>query len=332
MRKLFLVLLLGLVVFTYADAPIYGYFWCRYTFENPTTPELEEGEEHEHYFSIERGYIRWKTKTEPVSFSGTIDVSSKADATNASDWNIRLKYAQADWTLPYIGDYLPDTKLMLGLQKVYFGIMDIWEYPIIEKNLEEVEKKTNSADLGIGLHGLFPEGYGEFAIQVFNGNGYTHVVETNSNKALCGNVALIPLPGVMLKGSIWYADQPVLIDSIVEQVDQRRYAGLVRVIYGPVTVIGEYLGTKDHETNGMGYMGFAEVALTKTFSVLGRFDYFDKNTDEEAENDAYNRIFGGFNYRISKTLLTQVNYQLKTFEDEEKDSEDKIQIQFKYSY
>jgi len=163
------VLLLGLMVFGYAEAPIYGYFWTRYTYENPTTPEVEE---NEHYFSIERGYIRWKTKNSPVAFSGTIDITSKQNATASTDWQIRLKYAQADWTLPGIGEYLPEAKLMLGLQKVFFGIVDLWEYAVIEKNLEEAEKKMNSAELGVGFHSLLPGGYGEFSVQAFNGNGY----------------------------------------------------------------------------------------------------------------------------------------------------------------
>lgn len=324
MKQFLLVLLLGCVVFSYADAPIYGYFWCRYTYENPTTPEVDE---NEHEFAIKRGYIRWKTKTKPVSFKGTIDIAQKSSATNKSDWRVRLKYAQADWKLPYIGEYIPDAKLIIGLQKVYFGMMDIWKYPVIEKNLEEVEKKTNSADLGVGFCGLLPAGYGEFAVQVFNGNGYSYT-ENNTNKALCTNLAIIPIPGVMLKGSYWYAEQPVG-DTIITQVDQNRYAGLLQLKYGPVTLIAEYLGTEDDEMKGMGYTGLGEIAINKNFSILGRYDYFDKDID--TDDDAHNRVIGGFNYKISNTLLTQVNYQIKTYEDD-RDSSDKAMIQFKYSY
>ena len=327
MKRFFALLLLGLAVFAYADANIYGYFWWRYTYENPTQPEGVE--DNEHAFSIERGYIRWQTKTTPVAFKGTIDISQKGSATNTSDWNIRLKYAEADWTLPYIGDYLPDTKLLIGLQKVYFGIMDLWEYPVIEKNLEEAEKKTNSADLGLGLYGLLPSGYGEYAVQVFNGSGYTHVVEANTNKAVCANIALIPYPGVMLKGSYWMAEQPVG-DTIITQVDQDRYAGLLQLKYGPVTLMAEYLGTKDDDVNGVGYSGFAEIALTKVLSVLGRYDYFDADTD--VDNNGHNRIIGGLNFKVSNTLLTQFNYQLMTYEDDARDSADKIMVQCKYSY
>lgn len=328
MKNSILVLLVGLAVFGYASSEIYGYFWTRYTFENPTTPEVDE---NEHYFSIERGYVRWQTKTTPVSFKGTIDISSKRGATNASDWNVRLKYAQADWKLPYVGDAIPDAKAIIGLQKIYFGIMDLWEYPLIEKNLEEVEKKMSSADLGVGFHGLIPDGYGEFSVQVFNGNFYTDVTETNTNKALCGNVAFMPLPGVMLKGSYWYAKQPMEVDTLTtEQVDHNRYAGLLQVKYGPVTVFGEYLGTKDHETDGMGYSAFAEFALTNKVSILGRYDYFDSDTD--VDENGHSRIIAGFNWRVSDVLLWQNNYQIKMYEDDARDSEDKVMVQFKYSY
>jgi hypothetical protein len=328
MKRVLLALYIGFIAVGYASAPIYGYFWCRYTYENPTTPEVEE---NAHYFSIERGYIRWQTKTSPVSFKGTIDVSQKSDATNQSDWNIRLKYAQADWTLPYIGDAIPDAKLMIGLQKVYFGIVDLWEYTLIDKNLEENEKKMNSADLGVGFYGLIPQGYGEFSVQAFNGNGYSNVTETNTNKAMCANLSLIPYPGIMLKGSYWLAETPYQSDSVtIIQVDETRYVGLLRIKFGPVTVIGEYLGTKDYETDGMGYCGYAEIALNKKISVLGRYDYFDPDTD--VDNNGHNLILGGVNWSVSDVLLAQLNYHLKTYEDDTRDSSDKVMVQFKYSY
>jgi hypothetical protein len=326
MKYFLSVLLLGLVVFGYAEAPIYGYFWIRYTYENPTTPEVEE---NANFFSVERGYIRWKTKTSPVSFSGTVDITSKKNATASTDWQVRLKYAQADWTLPGIGEYLPDAKLMLGLQKVYFGIVDLWEYPVIEKNLDEAEKKMNSAELGVGFHSLLPGGYGEFSVQAFNGNGYSNIVEVNTNKALVGNLSIVPIPGVMLKGSYWMAKQPSG-DTIITQVDQNRYTGLLQLKYGPVTVVGEYLGTKDGDVNGMGYMGFAEFALTKCVSILGRYDYYDSDTD--TDNNGHNRIIGGINWNVSGALLTQLNYQIKSYEDEERDAEDMVMLQFKVSY
>lgn len=327
MKYLYILSILGVIIPAHADVPVYGYFWLRYTYDNPTQPANIEN--NEHYFSIDRGYIRWKTKTKSVSFKGTIDITNKKDATNASDWNIRLKHAQADWKLPGLGGYIPDASLMIGLQKLYFGMIDLWEYPLIEKNLEEREKLMSSADLGIGFHGFLPDGYGEFSLQVLNGNFYTNVTEDNTNKALCGNLVLIPITGVMLKGSCWVA-KATTGDTVITQVDQNRYVGVLRMQYGPVAAFGEYLVTKCDQLDGMGLSAFAEWAVTNRLSLLGRYDYFDPDTD--TEGNALSVAIGGFNYRISKTLLFQANYERKMPEDGTRDDSDAILCQFRVSY
>ncbi len=327
MKRSIIMVMLGAAALSFADAPIYGYFWLRYTYENPSQPE--DVTSNANYFSIERGYIRWKTSTSPVSVSGTIDVSQASKATNKSDWNVRLKYAQADWTLPHVGDYLPDAKLILGLQKVYFGYVDRWEYPVLEKALEDAEKKMNSADLGVSFHTLLPGGYGEASGQIFNGTGYSSVTENNAYKAACGNLSILPIAGIMLKGSYWMSKKPVG-DTIITQVDEIRYAGVIQFRKGPVTIAGEYLGSTDDDVKGMGYTGFAEFSINKAFSLLGRYDYWDGNT--ELESNAHNRVIAGVNWKVAKVLLTQLNYQLTQYENEERDPSDKIMLQFKYSY
>ena len=42
MKYVVTIATLGLAFFCHADAPIYGYFWMRYTYENPTQPDVEE--------------------------------------------------------------------------------------------------------------------------------------------------------------------------------------------------------------------------------------------------------------------------------------------------
>lgn len=326
MPRIVLLMATVLIGIAGAEAPIYGYFWLRYTYDNPTTPDVDE---NAHYFSIERGYVRWKSKSAPVEFSGTVDIAQKADATNASDWNIRLKYAQADWTVPTVSDYLPDAKLTFGLQKVLFGTIDTWEYPLIEKALEDAEKKMNSADLGMSFSGYLPRGLGGFGAQIFNGNGYSSVVETNTNKALCGDLYVIPIPGVTIKGSIWWAESPSG-DSIVTQVAANRYAGVLQVCRGPFTIMAELLSTLDDELTGLGYMGFVEYAVTRKVGLAARFDYWDKDTD--AESNAHMRMMGGVNYAIADRLLMQLNYAQKMYEDEERDPVDQLAVQFKMSY
>jgi hypothetical protein len=219
--------------------------------------------------------------------------------------------------------------LMVGLQKVYFGLVDIWQYPLIEKNLEEREKLMSSADLGIGFHGLLPRGYGEFSFQAFNGNFYTHVTEDNTNKALCANLTLIPIPGIVLKSSFWVAKASVG-DTVITQVDQNRYVGVLIAQYGPVTAFGEYLVTKNDQSDGAGYSVFAEWAVTDRLSLLGRYDYYDM--DNATDDNALSVAVGGCTYKISETLLFQANYQRKIPEDHTRDESDTFLFQFRVSY
>lgn len=334
MKHMLLVLLVGCMVFGYANADIYGYFWTRYTFENPTTPEVDE---NEHYFSIERGYVRWKTKTSPVSVAATIDIAMKSNATNASDWNIRLKYAHANWTIPGISQTLPDFKAIIGLQKTYFGVIDKWEYHIIEKSLEDTEKKINSAELGVAFWGYLPDGFGTIAAGVYNGNGYSHAVENNQWKDLSFDLAVIPFSGVTVKGSAWIGKENAVIDTLgtTEEVTENRFAGVLELQRGPLTITGEYLYFMDGVYNaddivGWGAMGFAEYFLSDYVSLLGRYDYYDP--DNATDNNAHSRIIGGVNWQVSDHLLWQNNYQIEMYEDDARDAEDKVMVQLKYSY
>jgi hypothetical protein len=347
-----LALLISVPASLGADAPIYGYFFLRYTYDNPFNPDSMRDKDHANAFSIERGYIRWKTSTTPVSVSGTVDLTMKSKATGASDWNVRLKYAQADWFLPYIGKVLPDTKLSLGLQKVFFGTTDIWEYPLIEKSLEDAQGKISSADLGLGLNGFLPAGYGDFAVQLFNGTGYSSAVENDINKAVNGNLSLVPptiIPGIgiMLKVSYWMDMNKVKYYSAADSetlkvdLDRNRYAVVGKLKFKWLTMLGEYLGTQDGSTpddkitEGKGWSVFGEIAPVNWLGLLARYDMWDKNvtdTAAAAQNDAITTLIGGLNLKVSNELLLQFNYQKASYQDTTRLPVDKFMVQAKYSF
>jgi hypothetical protein len=344
------LLVLTSVVMVRAEAPIYGYFWLRYTYDYFMNPDTAS--EHPNAFSVERGYIRWKTSTMPVAFSGTIDAAMKSGVTKESDWNIRLKYMQADWTLPYVGKAIPDAKLIFGLQKVYFGMADLWEYPVIEKALEDAQKKINTADLGVSFYGLVPGGFGDFAVQYFNGSGYSKPTEIDLNKAVCLNASLVPpvlLPnlGIMVKGSYWMEKTSTKYYSAADSetlsvdLDENRMAGVLQLKYASVTLIGEYFISQDGKTpdndviEGNGYSIYGEIAVNTRLSLCGRYDMWDKNvtdTTSSAQTDAVTAAIAGLNYKISVALLLQFNYQLTGYEDTTKVNTDKFMVQAKYSF
>jgi outer membrane receptor protein involved in Fe transport len=334
----------------YADAPIYGYFWVRYTYDYVMHPDTAT--KHPHAFSLERGYIRWRTKADPITFSGTVDINMKRGFTKDSDWQVRLKYAHADWALPYVGKFLPEAKLMMGVQKVYFGLLDLWDYPLIERVLEDYTRKMSSADLGVGFYSLLPQGFGDFSVQYFNGSGYSRPTEIDLNKAKCFNASItlpviIPKLGIMLKGSYWMEKttkrfwNAATSETLSVDLDEDRIAGVAQLRYALITLIGEYLISEDGKepdnkiTKGQGYTLFGKVDLGKKFAVAGRYDMWDRNvtdTTAAAQNDQVYTTILGLNYKLSDNLLFQFNYQATKYQDTLKVPVDKFMIQAKCSY
>lgn len=301
-----------------------GYFWLRYTYENLTV----EAKEHPNYFSVERGYFRLKQDvSEELTVKATIDVAMRAGATQRTDWLIRLKDAAAEWKPPLLP---PEAKFILGLQRTHFGYIDLWKYPLIEKSLENKEKLISSRELGVGFTADLPGGYGDLALGLFNGTGYTRPVETNENKAFLATLSLTPLPWLMLRGSSWMAKQPLRIEGGEVDVNQDRIAGVVQVKMLPLLLVGQYLTSTDGEVDGAGFMGFLQLFLGPKISLAGRFDQWDPNT--ASKNDSHQRLIAGINYELTKNLLCQINYDRKHYEDPEKGPEDMARVQFRYDY
>ncbi len=304
------------------ESEFYGYTWVRYTYEQ------EDGGESENEFSIPRVYLRWKMKLDDkVDAKVTLQMEnkhyaqSKYDAEKESnksiaDWSTVVKYAYLD-----LGQYIPDGKIRIGLQKTYFGVIDTWEYPLIEKALEDKQKVLASADLGVGVVGYIPAGFGEYALAVYNGTGYKHI-EDNDAKAVCGSISVIPTPGFTLRASAYTGKKNE------NEEDMRRYATVARFAKGDFSSFFEYLRSEDGDKNGGGYSVFADYDLTEKLSIAGRFDRWD--ADKDAEGKETKCYIAGFNYDLARNVLLQVNYQR---EDKETKSDANIwRVQTKFSW
>jgi len=139
--------------------------WNRYT------AEVSGGEINESAFSLERGYFR----VEPMfndKIKGRFNIDLFSDDAALDGAGLKLKYAYLDFSevLP-----IPESKISVGLIKHYFGTVYDWEYISIEKALEDKEGVASSTDYGFALYGYIPNGYGEYAISVLNGEGYKKI-------------------------------------------------------------------------------------------------------------------------------------------------------------
>jgi hypothetical protein len=221
------------------------------------------------------------------------------------------------------------------MDKTYFGIVYDWEYPVIEKALEDKEKVMASADYGVTFTGYIPKGYGEYALALYNGESYTKTQsKVNKSFAPVFNLRLTPVAGITLGGSIML-DQPgftglikqttssTRAESVFKNVlDSRKvYAGVTKLAFGPVEVWGEYLfnqydsstttkitnpnveDTVNENTYTYKSSGYTVTLIIALNSFTGfdselvlRYDFWDSNT--QVKSYAASTVIAGFNYNI----------------------------------
>ena len=304
------------------------------TLWNRATVERESGEFIERYFSLERGYLRIEPKfTDRIKGRFNLDFFSDDDALDGA--GIKLKYAYLDFKelIP-----IPESKVTVGLIKSYFGTIYDWNYITIQKALEDKEKVISSTDYGIALYGYIPQGYGEYAISVLNGEGYKKTGgDVNLNPAYQANIRLIPIPGVTIGGSIRYEDVSFDPDTTISNLV---YAGVGHIVVGPLELWGEYLVKDLEEIRSQGFMAMPIVKLKKlTFldvDLVGRYDVWDKNID--VDDDGHSRITGGLNWNILRNaknrplIMLQANWERTMYEEEGKNPEDLYLIQLRWSF
>jgi len=322
MRSYKLVLLgLLLLVPLHAEADpgakLKTYTWFRYTMGK------ENRQLKENQFAVKRGYLRWEyTFSDAIKSRVTVDLfSSDKDPHGAG---LKLKDAYMD--LDYL---IPGGKIKVGLQKTYFGLIYDWDYLPIEKSLEDKQKLVASRDYGVSIGGYLPQGYGEWQLEVVNGEGYKHTGEqVNTKPAYVANLRLIPVPGITVGASI-------LREQSGQSPYQKRLliAAMGRIARGTIDTWLEYLHCEKGEVKSRGFMIMPIVNIRPKLGLIVRYDFWDKDTDKE--RDALARYIAGLNYYLVKETrgprtMLQVFWERE--DPEEGDTKDKYMVQLRWEF
>ena len=223
--------------------------WSRYTLTRSS------GMTTSNYFSFERGYLRFEpTFTDKIKGRFNLDFFSSDKYNDGAGLKVKYAYMEFAQLIP-----IKESKVTVGIDKTYFGIIYDWEYPVIDKALEDKQGVVSSADYGITFSGYIPKGFGEYAIALYNGEGYTKTMsKVNKNVAPVFNLRISPIAGVTLGGS-FLIDKPGFLglisktssgsgntlraESLWKNVFDKRmaYAGVTKLAFGPVEIWGEYL-------------------------------------------------------------------------------------------
>lgn len=364
--KWFLAILLITPMFIHAlPVKVSGEMWGRMTnetgkYKNAAGNYVDKNAKN--YLSLERGYFGLETTfTQNTKARFTVDMFS-TDATHqyatggtdtafpidslstmkngsVDGAGLKLKYAYVDFAnlVP-----VPDMNLSVGLQKVYFGTIYDWNYTIIGKAPTDEYKVANSADYGISLNGYIPNGLGEYAVGVYNGEGYKKVgasLSDNTDYAYLANLRLTPISGVTVGGSYMSntvkSEKKLSGDAIDKSFEEQSLMdAVVRLNYSIVDVWGEYISkdmaypndsAKDFKATGLMIMPIISLGslLEKDVQLLARFDTWDES-DNPSSTAKYlvNATTFGANYNFMHdeanvpAMQLQLNYTTKKYDED----------------
>lgn len=352
------------------ETKLSGEFWGRWI--NETAKKKDSSANYtdkmvSNYLSLERGYLGLETKfSEMTKARFTIDIfttdksheyiqdslqtilpveaiTSPNKFGSVDGAGLKIKYAYVDFAglVP-----VPDLTLSAGMQKVYFGTIYDWNYTLIGKAPTDEFKVANSADLGLTLNGYIPHGYGEYALGVYNGEGYKKVatsLKENTDFAYLANLRLTPLPGITLGGS--YMNNTVGrakaldgdgLNSSYEK--QQLMDGLIRLAYGPLDVWGEYITKKvefPNETSASKTKEYTAIGLSivpiislqdyinTDVQLVGRYDSWDESDRilaDKARSKLSAMTFGAnYNFLHDESAVPamqlQLNYTTKSYDE-----------------
>ncbi len=333
------MLILTMPVFSFAqETRVGGELWNRWTYQSGKSAATGDNITQKNAFALERGYFDLRTKfSEATSARFTVDMFSTDALKDGA--GLKLKYGFVDFNgiIP-----VEDMTLTAGLQKVYFGTLYDWDYTLIGKAPADEYKVANSADFGLSVNGFLPNGFGEYALGLYNGEGYKVFgsnFKDNTSMEFLGNIRLTPIPGVTLGASFMtnsverekaFADDA----PVAGYQTQILMDGMARLAYGPVNLWIEYIskdveypnvaaGAKDYTANGIMIMPVLSLytIVGHDFQIIGRYDRWDE-TDNASNKYLLNTVTGGVNYNFmhdasfNPRMQLQLNLVQKAYDED----------------
>ncbi|HWV37243.1 MAG TPA: hypothetical protein VN033_02085 [Vulgatibacter sp.] len=283
-------------------------------------------------FDVTRAYVNIEPRiTETISLRITPDVTRVSAAGTSLDGNLalRLKYGYVQFD-----DVLLGARVRGGMQPT--PIVDftdsVWGYRVLGPSPFEIFGGSPSSDLGAGVGGKQLGGALEYALLASNGEGYTKAEQSARDAArykdVAGRVTLAPFAeasGALRKLRLTAMAQYGIVRATPDgnHVDRARLYGLASWEGGLGTLGAGGGPTWDHDAreeggvrlrNGLLLTAFGWVNLPLNLRLVGRYDWFDPNLDEEAQALTHpagrtTRLIAGLAYRFTDEVQVIADYQ-----------------------
>ena len=311
-------------------------------------------------FVLKRGYIDVRKEITPY-FNARITPDITLDS--SGNTNVRMKYLYAAVSKQELG-FIGKPYVEFGM--AHMPWLDFEEninrFRMQDTMFMERNGLFNSADVGVFAAGNFGEElpkeyrervnpgqagrWGSFGVGVYNGGGY-NASEKNSNKVLEGRVSLRPLPDIVpgLQVSAFGVSGKGNIEetATVTAPDWEVLSGMVSYESPRLVLTAQYEQGKGNQKGTAvdasgkaldhdGYSFFTEVRLDQAqkYSLFGRYDRFDPNTDDPAA-DVTKRSIVGFAWQFIKNNYWVLDYD-RLEHSGSRDTEDRLQLTLQIKY
>jgi len=312
-------------------------------------------------FVLKRGYIDVRKEITPY-FNARITPDIYLDS--SGNTNVRMKYLYGAFTKSELG-FIGKPYVEFGM--AHMPWLDFEEninrFRMQDTMFMERAGLFNSADVGVLVAGNFGEElpkeykervngaqagrWGSFGVGLYNGGGY-NASEKNTNKVLEGRVSLRPLPDIVpgLQASVFGITGKGNIEetATVTAPDWEVLAGMISYESPRLVLTGQYEQGKGNQrgsavdANGNaldhdGYSFFTEVRLDEAqkYSLFGRYDRFDPNSDDPA-SDVTKRTIVGVAWQFTKNNYWVLDYDRLEHSTDGRDTEDRLQVTLQIKY
>ena len=276
-------------------------------------------------------------------------------------------YGEKEKLYPFVKHAYLEIKNIIPHHKFYLGIsatnaidntQSYWGYRPIEKTIMNLNKISDSADMGLSLKGDINQ-YIHHWITVFNGTGYGSS-EVDKYKKLGYSLWITPIEGMILEGYIDYEKQDPETGTYAPAADYfhssgyRTLKGFAGYRNSNFTLGGVIFSRVNYKSGSSDSEGTKKCDVTKTgISVFGnmtivasklkafaRYDYFDPNTDDHVyidpamngKDDEETLVLAGLDLTVANTLHLMPNIIIKGYRNNNIDQDITARITFSYKY
>ena len=301
----------------------------------------EKEDKHFNSFHVDRGYLTVKFKYLKW-FQPRITLDTHQD--DEGDWEVRLKYIYAKFILPVETVLITTPSLELGV--VHTPWFDYEEHinPYRMEGTMMIERNgvMNSADAGATLGGLlgrklpdwyleqvddeYPGQWGSFALGIYNGGGY-HAAEANNDKVFEARISLRPLGLILPNLQVSYlavvgkgnTDKTPdwRVHDVMLSFEHRYLTATGQLALGKGNQKGKEIDASGEALDFIGASGFLELKAPRLrSSLIGRYDYFDWDTDGGAS--ATGRVIAGYAFHFLRKNFVLVSVDHVSYLDEDR--------------